>query len=79
MDLSDSKGPSLPPRKPLNTWSVEDVCKWVEELGMSQYAENFRQNAIDGTEVTSLTNDSLEKALGIGNYINYIIILQLIL
>ena len=50
-------------------WSVDDVCKWATEIGMGQYAENFRANAIDGTELLTLKDPSLKSALGISNYL----------
>ena len=47
-------------------WTVDDVCKWLESLGMEQYCESFRQNEIDGTELSNLGNDTLATDLGIG-------------
>ena len=33
--------------KPLNKWSVGEVCKWLDEIGLEQYQSAFEQNAID--------------------------------
>jgi len=51
--------------KPLNKWSVEDVCKWLDELGLEQYKSSFETNAIDGTELEVIT-DSMLQQIGIG-------------
>jgi WD40 repeat protein len=64
VDLSDPAAP--PPRKAMAAMQVEDICQWLMELGMSKYVENFRRNAIDGDEISSLTHDTLEKDLGVG-------------
>jgi hypothetical protein len=48
-----------------HTWSVDDVCRWLQEIGLPQYQEVFRANAIDGQELMTLTQDSLERHIGI--------------
>lgn len=50
--------------KPVNKWSVEEVCKWLEEIGLEQYKSSFEQNAIDGTEIEVIT-DSMLQQIGI--------------
>ena len=47
--------------KPLNKWSVEDVCKWLDELGLEQYKSSFETNAIDGTELEVITDSMLQQ------------------
>ncbi|KAL5018254.1 hypothetical protein ScPMuIL_003976 [Solemya velum] len=54
--------------KPLDTWSVDDVCQWLEELGLDQYTPNFRDNEIDGTELLTLKQETLEHSIGVGEY-----------
>ena len=51
--------------KPVDQWDINDVAKWVRELGLGQYEERFRDNAIDGTELMTLQQDTLERSLGI--------------
>ena len=51
--------------KPSRQWTVEEVVQWLDTLGLGQYQDNFRQNAIDGTELLTLTATDLEKAVGV--------------
>lgn len=51
--------------KPVNKWSVEEVCKWLEDIGLEQYKPSFEQNAIDGTELEVIT-DSMLQQIGLG-------------
>ena len=45
---------------------MDEVCSWLETLGMEQYCDSFRQNELDGTELSNLGNDTLATDLGIG-------------
>lgn len=47
-------------------WSVEDVCKWIVEIGLDEYKENFKQHHIDGMELLTLNTDTLKTGLQIG-------------
>ena len=53
-------------RKKLVTWSVEEVCSWLVSLDLELYCESFRQNAIDGMELSNMTGEILATDLGIG-------------
>ena len=53
-------------RKKLVTWSVDEVCSWLISLDLELYCESFRQNAIDGVEVSNMTGEVLASDLGIG-------------
>ena len=53
-------------RKKLVTWSVDDVCSWLTSLDLELYCESFRQNAIDGVELSNMTGEVLASDLGIG-------------
>lgn len=53
-------------RKKLVTWSVEEVCSWLISLDLELYCESFRQNAIDGLELSNMTGEVLASDLGIG-------------
>eukprot|EP00112_Aurelia_sp_Birch-Aquarium-sp1_P006514 Seg1718.3 transcript_id=Seg1718.3/GoldUCD/mRNA.D3Y31 product="WD repeat SAM and U-box domain-containing protein 1" protein_id=Seg1718.3/GoldUCD/D3Y31 len=53
------------PKKLMNTWDVNDVCTWLGDLGLSQYAEIFRTNDIDGIELSNVDNKVLGEDLGI--------------
>lgn len=50
--------------KPLNKWTVQDVCKWLDKIGLDMYRTSFEQNAIDGTELEVIT-DSMLQQIGI--------------
>lgn len=53
-------------RKKLVTWSIEEVCSWLISLDLELYCESFRQNAIDGVELSNMTGEVLASDLGIG-------------
>nr|CAB3267740.1 WD repeat, SAM and U-box domain-containing protein 1 [Phallusia mammillata] len=62
-----STGENQQQRVPFQQWSSSEVAKWLtEELNLGQYSSNFLDNEIDGTELTSLTTEVLQKDLGIG-------------
>ena len=48
------------------TWSVDEVCSWLISLDLELYCESFRQNAIDGMELSNMTGEILASDLGIG-------------
>lgn len=60
---SSSVGP-----KPLLTWSPDDVANWLQEIGLDQYADSFKEQLIDGEEIQNLTNESLSQDLGVSEY-----------
>ena len=55
-------------RKKLVTWSIDDVCSWLISLDLDIYCESFRQNAIDGMELSNMTSEVLASDLGIGEW-----------
>ena len=59
------RAPGLPVPHPMQGWKVEEVLQWLGTLGLDQYQESFRTNAIDGTELLTLTAADLERSLGI--------------
>lgn len=56
----------------VNEWSCEDLCEWLVEQGLAEYSHNFRTHAIDGRELLSITDEVLEKKLGVGKYSAYL-------
>ena len=54
------------PRKKLATWSTDDVCRWLTSLDLELYCESFRQNAIDGEELSHINSEVLASDLSIG-------------
>ncbi|KAJ0056384.1 hypothetical protein NL108_006904, partial [Boleophthalmus pectinirostris] len=57
---------SLGPSKLLvSDWSEEDVSLWLGEEGLEGLVETFKSNNIDGTELLSLTKETLSSELHI--------------
>ena len=50
--------------KPMPEWEVEEVCGWLEEIGLGEYRPQFRENEILGEHLLELTKDELAE-LGI--------------
>jgi SAM domain (Sterile alpha motif) len=40
---------------------MQDLAQWLEELGMSEYAERFAENRIDFSVLPDLTDQDLDK------------------
>lgn len=49
---------------PLGAWSVDDVCKWLESIGLGEHIESFRENEMMGEHLLDITKDDL-KELGV--------------
>ncbi len=43
------------------TWSVEDVCAFLDENGLRKYQDAFRANEINGKLLRALKRDRLLK------------------
>ncbi len=56
---SDSEYPS--------NWTVDDVSKWLGDLSLQQYSENFRRNDIDGSvlvdEIDGITDETIKQLI----------------
>ena len=42
------------------------MCSWLISLDLELYCESFRQNAIDGVELSNMNSEVLASDLGIG-------------
>ncbi|KAK7913179.1 hypothetical protein WMY93_013390 [Mugilogobius chulae] len=49
----------------VSDWSEEDVSLWLGEEGLEGLVETFKSNNIDGTELLSLTKETLASELHI--------------
>ncbi|XP_071942982.1 WD repeat, SAM and U-box domain-containing protein 1-like isoform X3 [Antedon mediterranea] len=49
----------------LKDWSVQDVCEWLQLLGLSQYSKTFKENCIDGQELIMMDSDMLASGLAV--------------
>ncbi|KAL4468271.1 hypothetical protein ABPG72_015807 [Tetrahymena utriculariae] len=56
------------PKDPL-IWSQEDVLEWLKFIGLDKYAQQFKENTIDGSCLNTLTSDDLQNHLKIDNAI----------
>ena len=54
----------------LSDWSVDEVCKWLEDIELQQYCDVFRENHIDGKELQALDSKNLTTDLGISKCFN---------
>ncbi|XP_062519691.1 WD repeat, SAM and U-box domain-containing protein 1-like isoform X2 [Corticium candelabrum] len=55
----------IKPKCPLGGWSVDDVGEWLRKIGLREFEQTFRDNAIDGTELLGLDAQMLADDLGI--------------
>ncbi|XP_072020781.1 WD repeat, SAM and U-box domain-containing protein 1-like [Amphiura filiformis] len=49
----------------LSDWSIDEVCKWLENIDLKQYCDVFKENHIDGKELQALDSKHLTSDLGI--------------
>uniref|UniRef100_A0A665TS22 PPFIA binding protein 2 n=1 Tax=Echeneis naucrates TaxID=173247 RepID=A0A665TS22_ECHNA len=54
-------------KMPFSKWSTEQVCDWLEDVGLSQYSVLARQWVTSGQTLLSATVQDLEKEVGIKN------------
>ena len=45
-------------------WTVDDVCRWLDTIALSQYKRAFGEGAVDGSFLTELRNEDLRDILG---------------
>ncbi|XP_056595655.1 liprin-beta-2b isoform X2 [Triplophysa dalaica] len=50
---------------PFSKWSCDQVCAWMEEFGLGQYAHMARQWVTSGQSLLSASPQDIEKELGI--------------
>ncbi|KAL5234557.1 hypothetical protein ACI65C_001967 [Semiaphis heraclei] len=48
-------------------WLAKDVCKWLNRIGFSEFANNLLKNQVDGDLLLRLTTDELINEIGIKN------------
>jgi len=49
----------------VESWSVNDVSRWLTSISLSQYQSSFKEGAVDGTFLCELTDDDLRNTLGV--------------
>jgi hypothetical protein len=55
----------LPLTGRLSALQVDNVCAWLDRLGLAEHAPRFRENDVDGSLLMTLTRDELTDDLGI--------------
>jgi hypothetical protein len=60
----DKENEAIDESIPINQWSVDQVCKWLVEIGLGIYCQTFQENEIIGEHLLDLSRDDL-KDLGI--------------
>ena len=48
----------------ITLWTVEDVCRWLDTISLSQYKRAFREGSVDGSFLTELRSEDLRDVLG---------------
>lgn len=51
--------------KTIQSYSVNEVCVWVNSIGLGDKASAFSENGVDGEMLLSLTADEMKEELGL--------------
>lgn len=49
----------------VESWSINDVSKWLASISLSQYQSAFKEGAVDGSFLCELTDEDLKNTLGV--------------
>lgn len=49
--------------EPVNQWSVDDVATWLCAIGLGAKVEPFKENAVDGALLATLSKEDLQNDL----------------
>lgn len=49
----------------VESWSINDVSKWLTSISLSQYQSAFKEGAVDGMFLCELTDEDLRNTLGV--------------
>ncbi|KAM7396270.1 hypothetical protein PAMP_019324 [Pampus punctatissimus] len=60
-------GNTRDPKMPFSKWSSEQVCDWLEDIGLGQYSILARHWVTSGQSLLSATPQDLEKELAVKN------------
>ena len=53
--------------KTIESWDLDEVCIWLNCIGLGEKVDPFRENTVDGETLTSLSNEDLTAELGLTN------------
>ncbi|CAE7491816.1 Sarm1 [Symbiodinium pilosum] len=48
----------------VKSWTVDDVSRWLEQSGFQKFAEDFREQGVDGEVLLTLTSEELKDEFG---------------
>ncbi|KAL0268157.1 UNVERIFIED_CONTAM: hypothetical protein PYX00_010209 [Menopon gallinae] len=57
----------IKPDKPFAEWDSENLCNWLEDLGLENYVADLRRWAKNGSQLLAASPHDLEKELGMKN------------
>jgi len=63
--LGEPKAAETYEDKYVSSWTIPDVHKWLKDSGLAEYGDKFKENAIDGSMLLSLDEDTIQKELGV--------------
>jgi hypothetical protein len=50
-----------------SNWTIDDVTKWLSDLSLQQYSDNFRRNDIDGSvlidEIDGVNDETIKQLI----------------
>ncbi|CAD8066258.1 unnamed protein product [Paramecium sonneborni] len=52
-------------QKNMQEWQLEEVCIWLDSLGLGEYKDEFQKNQMTGKTLYALTDNDLKSDLGI--------------
>ncbi|XP_046394488.1 uncharacterized protein LOC124162123 [Ischnura elegans] len=63
----DSLHQKLEPEAPIGSWGVDEVCAWLESLGLGAYVAEAKRWSVSGVKLLEAQQSDLEKEMGIKN------------
>ena len=58
--------PYDPVSEVVKSWTVEQVSKWLKDIGLEKYVKRFEEEEIDGAQLAYIDKDCLEE-LGVNS------------
>lgn len=55
-----TKAVTAPAGRMIQYWGVEEVGKWLENIGLGEYREMFAKHEVCGNELLGLTREDLK-------------------
>lgn len=63
--------------EPVNQWSVDDVATWLCAIGLGSKVDPFKENAVDGALLETLSQEDLQNDLGLSGIQTKKVLLEL--